>query len=86
MSTALEQLSDEFVALVAPKLVDVLVSAIGEKLKANDDPLLTVEQSSKRLGVGRDKVYELVRAGLLKKARGITDIRIRQSVLDAYGR
>lgn len=86
MSAALEQLSEEFVALVAPRLVDVLVAAMAARPMVQTDPLLTVTECAKRIGVGRDKIYELVKAGALLKAPGIREIRIRQSILDAYGK
>lgn len=50
------------------------------------DPLLTAEQAGKRVGLSASKIRELVTGGYIAKARGITDTRIRQSVIDNYGK
>lgn len=84
--SSLDQLSTEIAALAAPKLADLVLAELREKLKLHDDPLLTVAQAAKHMGLHRDTVYRLLKAKVLKKAPGLTDIRIRQSVLDAYGK
>lgn len=84
--SALDQLSDEIAALTAPKLAVLVMAELGEKLRLHDDPLLTVPAAAARIGVHKDTLYKLVRARVIKKAPGMTDIRIRQSVLDAYGK
>ena len=50
-----------------------------------DDTYLTMDGVAKRLGVGQDKVRELIRIGKLAAIRlGYRTIRISESSLTAY--
>ncbi len=50
-----------------------------------NDIYLTMEEVAKRLGVGQDKVRELIRTGKLAAIRlGYRTIRISESALIAY--
>lgn len=51
-----------------------------------DDPLLTAKEAGQRIGFSDTKIRQLVELGHLKKAPGLIEIRIRQSVVDAYGK
>jgi len=82
----LEKLTDELAAAVVakagPKLLAYLDARRAEK---QPDPLLTVREIAQRLSLGETTVRQLVELGELQRAKGMTDIRVRQSVVDAYG-
>lgn len=77
-----DALAEEVVAKAGPKLLAYLDA---RRLEKQPDPLLTVSQTAARLKLGQTTVYQIVESGDLKRAPGIAEIRIRQSVVDAYG-
>lgn len=83
----LDKLTDEIAEQVIAKAGPKLLAYLDERrITPAEDPLLTVKESAKRLGVSTGTVRKIVALGELKRARGITDIMIRQSVVDAYGK
>jgi excisionase family DNA binding protein len=50
----------------------------------NPDPLLTMSQAAKYLGISKSTMYELARAKKLKIVRLTADARVRQSTLDDF--
>jgi excisionase family DNA binding protein len=74
------------VAAAAPAMAEAVIAKVGDRLRAADNPLLTVQQSAKHVGLSPQTIRNLVRSGVLKRAKGLTDIRIRKSELDAYGK
>lgn len=50
------------------------------------DPLMTVAECAAELGLGKSTIRKLVNLGVLKRAPGLTEIMIRKSVLDSYGK
>lgn len=57
-----------------------------QKFNPPPDPLLSTSEIAAQLNVSEPKVRALVAAGYLKKTKGLTVIRVRQSVLNAYGK
>lgn len=78
-----EALADQVIQKLGPKLIEYLEA---RRVQPEDDPLLTVKEISAELRVCTTKVRELVHAGLLERAKGLSDIRVRKSVLRAYGK
>ena len=87
MSTALiEQLIDSLVEQILAKLGPRLLAWLEEHRTAKQpDPLLTAKEAGERLGLSDNKVRELIACGHLIKAPGLIEVRIRQSVVDAFG-
>lgn len=83
---ALETLADELVAKAGPKLAAAVLAEVRTQLRYQDDPLMTVKQASAHTGLSTQKLYDLINAGVIKKAPGMTEIRVRRSNLDAYGK
>lgn len=77
-----DSLADQVIAKLGPKPIAYLDE---QRLKPEENPLLTVREAGQRLGLGETKVRELVELGALHRAPGLLEIRIRQSVVDAYG-
>lgn len=77
-----DELAGAVVAKVGPKLLEYLDARRVEKQL---DPLLTVRESAKRLRLSEMTVRRLVEGGHLSRAKGVSEIRIRQSEVDAYG-
>lgn len=71
----LEAVADRIAALVVSKTTEAPV-----------DRLMTITQAAEYLGCSKQQVRNLVKAKLLTTARGFTDIRIKRSILDAYGK
>lgn len=69
-----------FAKLVAAELAKLMSP------EAKPDRLLSCAEAGEQLNLSRQKVRELVLAGHITRVPGITDIRIRQSALDAYGK
>lgn len=86
MGNAIDMLSDELVANAGPKLVAHVVKEFGKHLQQAENRIMTVRQAAAHTGLSQTKIRDLVTAGLLKRAPGFAEIRIRQSVLDAYGK
>lgn len=86
MSDALSALADEVARLAVPRIAEAVVAEVGRQLRYQDDPLMTVLEASAHSGLSQTKIRELVRAKVLKKAPGMDEIRIRRSILDAYGK
>lgn len=77
-----DELAESTVAKIGPKLLTLLRS---NAVASQPDPLLTTKEVAARLGVSESKVRELVAGGYLQRAKGMSEIRVRQSVVDAYG-
>jgi len=77
-----DSLADQVIAKLGPKLIAFLDERRVEK---KDDPLLTVAEIAKKLHLGETTVRQLVATGALKKAKDLREIRVRESVVDAYG-
>lgn len=71
----LEAVADRIAALVVAKTTE-----------APADRLMTSTQAAAYLGCSKQQILNLVKAKLLTTARGFTDIRIKRSTLDAYGK
>lgn len=56
-----------------------------QKFVPAPDPLLTAKEAGKELGLGETTIRQLVEARALKRAPGLGEIRIRLSVVRAYG-
>lgn len=69
-------------------LADRLAAKVNAKPAAveDGDPLLNARDAAKRLKMGTKKLYALVEDGQIKRAKGYSVVRIRRSVLDAYGK
>lgn len=78
-----DDLAAEVIAKAGPKLLEYLDARRTEK---QSDPLLTVREVAQRLRLGETTVRQLVELKELTRAKGISEIRIRQSVVDAYGK
>lgn len=76
------EISDEAFEQFGARLLEMMAKHV----PAVSDPLLTCAQAGKRLGMSHSTVRQLVNIGKLKRAPGLIDIRIRQSVVDAYGK
>ena len=50
----------------------------------NPDPLLSIKEAAKYLGVSRSKMYDLVKSEKLLVVKPTSDMKIRKSVLDSY--
>lgn len=87
MSDALDTLTsaiaDEVVAKAGPKLVAYINA---HRIAKDPDPLLTVNEAAKRIGLSSSAVRRLVQSGELRRAPGISEIFIKESVVDAYGK
>jgi hypothetical protein len=87
MSAALDQLADELAAKVVEIAAPALLAKLDERASAaRPDPLLTVAQSSKHSGLTVKNIRLLIEQGYIAKAPGLLETKIRQSVLDAYGK
>lgn len=89
--TALVEKFNAFVEAAADAIAEAAATKFEDKLRERisrieDDPLLSTCEIAKELGIAPVKVRALVNANILKKARGFTDIRVRQSVVRAYGK
>ena len=86
LQDTLEALVDGLARELAVKGAANIVAEVAKQGAAKaDDPLLSVVQAASRLGLSETTVRTLTKAGILKRARGLRDIRIRQSVVDRYG-
>ncbi len=80
--------------LNADQLLDALAECLGERILTvlekrrpkTDDPLLTVKEIAARLRIGETSVRQIINSGALKRAKGISDMRVRESVVNAYGK
>lgn len=79
---ALEGIADALVAIAAPKMIE----KIEAHFEVRADPLMTVKEGAVHLGISEQKLRDLIHGGFIKRAPGIAEIRVRQSVLDAYGK
>ncbi len=86
MSAAFDAFTDEMADAVLAKLGPKFIAWIEKHYAVKHDPLLTVAEVAKELSLSKDKVYELVHSERIKRASGITEIRIRKSVVDAFGK
>lgn len=82
MKIELEINDEALFAQLGPKFMEFVQKHAG----TGSDPLLTCEQAGKRLGLSRTTVRQLVTTGKLRRAPGLVDIRIRQSVVDQYAK
>lgn len=83
---AFETFADQLAAEVVERVAPALLAKLDERaLAARPDPLLTVQQASKHLGLSRENIRHLIELGHITKAPGLLEAKIRQSVLDAYG-
>lgn len=82
LNRLIDSLVEQILAKLGPRLIEWLDE---RRSKPEADPLLSTPEVAKRLGLSETTVRHLVACGELKKAPGITEIRIRQSVVDAYG-
>jgi hypothetical protein len=78
-------------AEILQSFVQELAAAVAKEVKGQlsiplDDPLLTCKQAGDRVGLSDTTIRHLVNIGAIKKAPDLAEIRIRQSVLDAYGK
>lgn len=78
---ALDTFIDALMDRVAVKL-----AALTPHKSAEGDPLLTAKEGAKRLRMSPGKFRRLVNAGLIKRAKGFDEIRVRQSAIDDYGK
>lgn len=83
MSAALPLLIEELAQAVAKRSLEIIAE---QKFNPPADPLLTTRQIAERLDVSETKVRELVAGGYLPKCKGMVEIRVRQSVVDAFGK
>ncbi len=83
MSELLEQLIEECAQAAAKRAMVIIAE---QKFMPPPDPLLTAAQVGRRIGLSHSKVRDLARGGMIHCAPGLKDIRIRQSVADAYGK
>lgn len=79
LDSILDAFADRVAGKLAPKVAAMLPNTEG-------DPLLTAREGAKRLRMSPDKFRKLVNAGTLKRAEGFEEIRVRQSIVDAYGK
>lgn len=77
-----EDLAEDLAKRGAEKIVAQV--AAQAKLKA-ENPLMSVRECAEHLGLSESKTRDLVNAGLIKKAPGLKEIRVRKSELDKYG-
>jgi excisionase family DNA binding protein len=77
-----DELAEQTVKKIGPKLLEWL----DQQSRQQDDPILTAAKAAERLGLSDTKVRQLVQAGFLKSMPGLIEIRIRQSVVDSYGK
>lgn len=82
MSDALKALVEEFAQGVAKRSLEIIAE---QKFVREKDPLLTTREIGEQLKVSETKARELVNGGFLRRAPGLIEIRVRQSVVDAYG-
>lgn len=75
---------DPILDAIADRLFARMNSKAGPSLNDGSDPLLTCEQAGKRMGVSGEKVRRLVNAGAIRRVKGFKEIRVKQSVVDAY--
>lgn len=75
----IDSLLDALALRLAPKLAVQIAAAPADRL-------MTVRESAAYLGCSPQQVRNLVKANLLKTAKGFKDTRIKRSTLDAYGK
>jgi excisionase family DNA binding protein len=76
------QLHEDVAQSLAKRAMEIIAE---QKFKPEPDPLLNTEEIAAELNISKSKTRELVATGHLRRAKGITDIRVRKSVVDAYG-
>lgn len=81
--TGAEHLADEVLAALKPKLTTELLRAAKE---LSADPLLSITQAARELGVSRATMQRLYDSGAFKRVPGLREVRIRRSTLSAYGK
>lgn len=79
----IDQFADKVAAVLGPKLL-AFFKQNGTGIAP--DKLLSIPKAAKQLGISETKLRELVDVGAIMRAPGITEIRIRQSELDSYGK
>lgn len=77
---ALNAVLNEFAALLAPKVAEALKST-----QSNPNELLTVPQIAKEFRISPRKVRALIRGKALKRVPDLKEMRVKRSVVDAYG-
>jgi excisionase family DNA binding protein len=83
MSPATEALADELAAAVLEKVK----AGLGSMLAApQDDPALSVSEAAKVLGISPTTMRNLINNGIIHRCPGISEMRVRRSVLNAYGK
>lgn len=75
---------DTFLDALADRLAARMSAVV--PTKDSGDPLLTAKEGATRLRMSPGKFRRLVNAGLIKRAKGFDEIRVRQSVIDDYGK
>ena len=84
--SSLDAFAEEMAELVVQKAGPKLLAWLDRQRTVKNDPLMTVAEVATELKLSKNKVYELVSSERLKRAPGLEDIRIRKSVVDAFGR
>lgn len=77
------QLNEEATKAVLEQALPKLMSLLRQQRKSN--PALSVKEAAEQLNLSDDTVRRMVDRGALIKVPGLTEIRIRQSVVDALG-
>lgn len=81
---------DAFTTALARQVVEkagpeLLAYLEARRVAPEADPLLTAKEAGDELGLSDTKIREMVESGVLHKCPGISEIRIRRSVVRAYG-
>lgn len=85
LQTTLDALVEGLAAELATKGADKIIAEVDARRKAKaSDPLLTVREAAEDTGLSESSIRNLVSAGIIPKAKGLAEIRIRKSQLDKY--
>lgn len=80
--TELDPILEAFAKKLAPLVAAELAQAPGN----NPNELLTVPKISQILGISPAKTRILIRGKELRRAPGLSEMRVKRSVVDAYGK
>lgn len=85
MSDAYQAFIESAARDIAQRVSDELIARLEKRCRPSAaDPLLTVKQAAAVLAVSPSTTRQLVAAGELMRAPGMTEIRIRSSVVASY--
>ena len=84
MTTKLEDLATVHDVAAVRDATDRELRLLAERIEGAREPMRSISQVAKELGVGRKVVAELITSGALRASRVGKQWRIRREDLDAY--